>query len=41
MVDISLNKLTQVSERFRVQFRADTFKVADSFFVTQTSSGTR
>jgi hypothetical protein len=41
MADVSLNKMTQISERFRVQFRVETFNIANSFFVTQGSSGTQ
>jgi hypothetical protein len=41
MADISLNKMTQLNERFRVQFRAEAFNVANSFFVTQGSSSTQ
>jgi hypothetical protein len=41
MADVSLNKMTQLTERFRVQFRAEAFNVANSFFVTQGSSSTQ
>jgi hypothetical protein len=34
MADVSLNKITQINERFRVQFRAEAFNIANSFFVT-------
>ncbi|MBI4905635.1 MAG: TonB-dependent receptor [Acidobacteria bacterium] len=34
MADVSLNKMTQVTERFRLQFRMEVFNVANSFFVT-------
>ncbi|MBL8219815.1 MAG: TonB-dependent receptor [Bryobacterales bacterium] len=33
MVDASLNKETRVTERFRVQFRAEVFNLMNSFFV--------
>ncbi len=41
MADISLNKETHITERFRVQFRAEAFNITNSFFVTQGSSGTQ
>ena len=41
MADVSLNKKTQLTERFAVQFRAEAFNIANSFFVTQGSSGTQ
>jgi hypothetical protein len=34
MADVSLNKMTQVTERLRVQFRAEAFNIGNSFFVT-------
>ncbi len=34
MADVSLNKMTQINERFRAQFRLEVFNVANSFFVT-------
>jgi hypothetical protein len=40
MADISIIKRTQVTERTSVEFRAEAFNVANSFFVTQGSSGT-
>ena len=33
MLDMSLNKTTQLNERFRVQFRAEVFNVTNSFFL--------
>jgi hypothetical protein len=33
MVDTSLNKTTQISEKLRVQFRAEVFNLLNSFFV--------
>ena len=33
MADVSLNKMTRVSERLSVQFRAECFNVTNSFFV--------
>ncbi len=33
MADTSLNKITQITERFRVQFRAEAFNIANSFFI--------
>jgi hypothetical protein len=33
VADVSLNKMTQINERFRVQFRAEAFNIANSFFV--------
>lgn len=41
MADVSLNKTTALTERFRVQFRAEAFNIGNSFFVTQGSSGTQ
>ncbi len=35
MVDTSLNKTTQINERYRVQFRAEVFNLLNSFFLTQ------
>ncbi len=37
MADVSLNKMTQINERFRVQFRAEAFNIANSFFITSTN----
>jgi len=34
MADVSLNKVTQITERLRVQFRAEAFNIANSFFIT-------
>jgi hypothetical protein len=41
MADVSFNKMTQINERFRVQFRAEAFNIGNSFFVSQFSSGTQ
>ena len=41
MADISLNKMTQINERLRFQFRAECFNIANSFFVSQFSNGTQ
>jgi hypothetical protein len=41
MADMSLNKMTQINERLRFQFRLEVFNVANSFFVSQFSSGTQ
>jgi hypothetical protein len=41
MADISLNKLTQINDRFRAQFRVEAFNIANSFFVEQFSSSTQ
>jgi hypothetical protein len=41
MADVSLNKVTQINETFRFQIRAEVFNIANSFFVTQFSSGTQ
>jgi hypothetical protein len=38
MADVSFNKMTQVTERFRVQVHAECFNIANSFFVTQGNS---
>ena len=35
MIDASLNKTTQINERYRVQFRAEVFNLLNSFFLTQ------
>lgn len=35
MVDFSLSKMTRLSERFNVQFRAECFNLMNSFFVTR------
>ena len=35
MADVSLNKMTQINERFRLQFRMEAFNIANSFFVTR------
>ena len=35
MADVSLNKMTQINERFRLQFRVEAFNIANSFFVTR------
>ena len=34
LIDASLNKMTNVTERYRVQFRAEVFNAFNSFFVT-------
>lgn len=34
MADASLNKMTQITERLRAQFRFEVFNVANSFFIT-------
>jgi hypothetical protein len=39
--DASLNKMTQINERLRAQFRLEVFNVANSFFVSQFSNGTQ
>jgi hypothetical protein len=36
MVDASLNKTTQITEKMRVQFRAEVFNLANSFFLVRT-----
>jgi hypothetical protein len=41
MADFSLNKMTQINERLKFQFRAEVFNLANSFFVSQFSSGTQ
>jgi hypothetical protein len=41
LADVSLNKMTQLSEKLRVQFRFEVFNVANSFFVLQGGSGTQ
>jgi hypothetical protein len=33
MADVSLNKMTQINERLRVQFRAEAFNITNSFYV--------
>jgi hypothetical protein len=35
MADVSLNKMTRINERFNVQFRAEAFNIANSFFINQ------
>ncbi len=35
MADVSLNKTTQIDERFRLQFRIEGFNIANSFFITR------
>ena len=34
MANVSLNKTTQINDRFRAQFRLEAFNIANSFFVT-------
>lgn len=34
MADVSLNKMTRINERLRVQFRAEAFNITNSFYVT-------
>jgi hypothetical protein len=41
MADVSLIKETRINEVFRVEFRAEAFNLANSFFVTQGSSSTQ
>jgi hypothetical protein len=41
MADVSLNKVTQINERLRFQIRAECFNIANSFFVSQFSTGTQ
>jgi hypothetical protein len=41
MADVSLNKMTQINERFKEQFRVEVFNIANSFFVSQFSNGTQ
>ena len=35
LADVSLNKMTRLTERFNVQFRAEVFNVGNSFFITR------
>jgi hypothetical protein len=39
MADISLNKMTRISERYSAQFRAEAFNIGNSFFITQQQFG--
>ena len=41
MADVSLNKMTRISERFSAQIRAEVFNISNSFFVSQFSNGTQ